>query len=112
VDIVGPFPEAAGRLKFLIVAVDYFTKWVEAKPLATITVANVKKFIWEHIICHFGVPQYLVSDNGRQFADVKLQEWGTKLNIKQIFTFVTHLQGNRQAEHINRSIMNFIKTRL
>jgi uncharacterized membrane protein len=66
VDIVGSFPEAAGSLKFLIVAVDYFTKWVEAKPLATITPANVKKFLWEHIVCRFGVPLYVVNDNGRQ----------------------------------------------
>ncbi|KAI3827780.1 hypothetical protein L1987_01863 [Smallanthus sonchifolius] len=37
INIVGPFPEAVGRVKFLIVAIDYFTKWIEAKPLATIT---------------------------------------------------------------------------
>jgi hypothetical protein len=37
IDIVGPFPKAPGRIKFLLVAIDYFTKWIEAKPLATIT---------------------------------------------------------------------------
>jgi transposase InsO family protein len=112
VDIVGPFPEAAGRLKFLIVAVDYFTKWVEAKPLATITAANVKKFLWEHIICRFGVPLYLVSNNGKQFADGKLQEWCQELNIKQIFTSVAHPLGNGQVERTNRSIVEGIKARL
>ncbi|XP_022007353.1 uncharacterized protein LOC110906547 [Helianthus annuus] len=64
VDIVGPFPLAAGKLKYLIVAIDYFTKWVEAKPLAKITAENAKKFLWEHIVCRFGLPLYLVSDNG------------------------------------------------
>ncbi|XP_076909572.1 uncharacterized protein LOC143566891 [Bidens hawaiensis] len=74
IDIMGPFPEAPGRVKFLLVAIDYFTKWVEAKPLAHIMAANVKKFLWEYIICRFGLPQTLVSDNGTQFADKNLQE--------------------------------------
>ncbi|KAL0303498.1 UNVERIFIED_CONTAM: hypothetical protein Sradi_6217900 [Sesamum radiatum] len=44
-DIVGPFPLAAGQRKFLLVAIDYFTKWVEAEPLARITEGEVMKFI-------------------------------------------------------------------
>ncbi|XP_022004371.1 uncharacterized protein LOC110901923 [Helianthus annuus] len=75
VDIVGPFPLAPGKLKYLIVAIDYFTKWVEAKPLAKITAENAKKFLWEHIVCRFGLPLYLVSDNGTQFTDRVLQDW-------------------------------------
>jgi hypothetical protein len=67
-DIVGPFPEAAGRLNFLTVAMDYFTKWVEAKLLATITAANVKEILWEHIICRFGcryIWSVTMDDNSR-----------------------------------------------
>ncbi|XP_022030653.1 uncharacterized protein LOC110931577 [Helianthus annuus] len=94
VDIVGPFPPAPGKLKYLIVAVDYFTKWVEAKPLAKITADNAKKFLWEHIVCRFGLPLYLVSDNGTQFTDRIFQEWCTHLHIQQIFTSVAHPQGN------------------
>ncbi|XP_076886533.1 uncharacterized protein LOC143536430 [Bidens hawaiensis] len=55
IDIMGPFPEAPGRVKFLILAIDYFTKWVEAKPFASITVASIKKFLFEFIICRFGI---------------------------------------------------------
>ncbi|GJX44994.1 reverse transcriptase domain-containing protein, partial [Tanacetum coccineum] len=51
IDIAGPFPEGPGKVKFLIVAMDYFTKWIEAKPVATITGNQVKKFVWENI--HF-----------------------------------------------------------
>nr|KYP59627.1 Gypsy retrotransposon integrase-like protein 1 [Cajanus cajan] len=50
IDILGPFPLAKGQCKFLVVAVDYFTKWIEAEPLATITAANVQKFVWKNII--------------------------------------------------------------
>ncbi|KAL0410829.1 UNVERIFIED_CONTAM: hypothetical protein Slati_3672600 [Sesamum latifolium] len=75
IDIVGPFPLAAGQRKFLLVAVDYFTKWVEAEPLARITEGEVMKFIWKNIICRFGIPREIISDNGRQFQGRKIQEW-------------------------------------
>ncbi|KAK9049882.1 hypothetical protein SSX86_031149 [Deinandra increscens subsp. villosa] len=112
IDIVGPFPEAAGRVKFLIVAVDYFTKWVEAKPLASITGQQVKKFVWEHIICRFGLPLCIVSDNGKQFADNPFREWCEELAISQTFTSVAHPQANGQVERMNRSIVEGIKMRL
>nr|KYP54877.1 Gypsy retrotransposon integrase-like protein 1 [Cajanus cajan] len=50
IDILGPFPMAKGQVKLLIVVVDYFTKWIEAEPLATITATNVQKFVWKNII--------------------------------------------------------------
>nr|GEZ06134.1 hypothetical protein [Tanacetum cinerariifolium] len=56
IDIAGPFPEGPGKVKFLIVAMDYFTKWIEAKKVATITVSQVKKFVWDNIVCRFGLP--------------------------------------------------------
>ncbi|GJZ73925.1 reverse transcriptase domain-containing protein, partial [Tanacetum coccineum] len=49
IDIAGPFPEGPGKVKFLIVAMDYFTKWIEAKPVATITGNQIKKFVWDNI---------------------------------------------------------------
>ncbi|GJX36170.1 reverse transcriptase domain-containing protein [Tanacetum coccineum] len=56
IDIVGTFPEGPGKVKFLIVAVDYFTKWIEVKPVTTITGNQVKKFVWDNIVCRFGQP--------------------------------------------------------
>ncbi|GJR50972.1 reverse transcriptase domain-containing protein [Tanacetum coccineum] len=69
IDIVGPLPEAPGKVKFLIVAVDYFTKWVEGKPLASVTGKCVERFVWEHTVCCFGIPQMIVSDNKKQFEE-------------------------------------------
>ena len=66
-DILDPFPVGTRQMKFLVVGIDYFTKWVEAEPLAGITQQNVKNFVWKNILCRFGVPRVLVSDNGRQF---------------------------------------------
>nr|GEW02415.1 reverse transcriptase domain-containing protein [Tanacetum cinerariifolium] len=69
IDIAGPFPEGPEKFKFLIVSMDYFTKWIEAKAVATITGGQVKKFIWDNIVCRFGIPGEIISDNGKQFAD-------------------------------------------
>uniref|UniRef100_A0A2N9GFI7 Uncharacterized protein n=1 Tax=Fagus sylvatica TaxID=28930 RepID=A0A2N9GFI7_FAGSY len=66
-DIMGPFPIGRRQLKFLVVAIDYFTKWVEAEPLATITEKSIQSFVWKAVICKFGIPRVLVSDNGKQF---------------------------------------------
>ena len=64
IDIVGPFPTGKGHKKFLIVAIEYFTKWVEAEPVETITEKRVIDFLWKNIICRFGLPRVLISDNG------------------------------------------------
>nr|GEU70962.1 reverse transcriptase domain-containing protein [Tanacetum cinerariifolium] len=55
IDIAGPFPEGPGKVKFLIVAMDYFTKLIEAKAVATIIDGQVKKFVWDNIVCRFAV---------------------------------------------------------
>ncbi|KAK9073364.1 hypothetical protein SSX86_007688 [Deinandra increscens subsp. villosa] len=112
IDIVGPFPEAAGRVKFLIVAVDYFTKWTEAKAVASITGQHVKKFVWEYIVCRFGLPLHIVSDNGKQFADDPFRGWCEELGIIQVFASVAYPQANGQVERINRSLIEGIKARL
>ena len=63
---MGPFPKAVRNKKYLLVCTDYFTKWVEAEPLANIRDVDVKRFIWKNIVTRFGVPYTLISDNGLQ----------------------------------------------
>ena len=110
--MLGPLPEAPGKVKFVIVAVDYFTKWIEAKPLAKTTGKDVKKFVWENIICRFGLPGIIVTDNGTNFVNDPLKGWCEKLKIKQINTVVAHPQANGLVERANKSLMHGIKTRL
>nr|GEX92773.1 reverse transcriptase domain-containing protein [Tanacetum cinerariifolium] len=59
-NMIKPFLEGPGKVKFLIVVMDYFMKWVEAKAVATITGGQVKKFVWDNIVCRFeiGMPTY------------------------------------------------------
>ncbi|GKB07869.1 reverse transcriptase domain-containing protein [Tanacetum coccineum] len=112
IDILGPFPEGQGKVKFLIVAIDYFTKWIEAKPMATISGNQVNKFVWENIVCRFGLPGEIISDNGKQFRDKPFKDWCEKLNIKQRFASVKHPQTNGQVERANRSLREGIQARL
>ncbi|XP_071916083.1 uncharacterized protein [Coffea arabica] len=111
-DIIGPFPRAPGNYAYVVVAVDYFTKWVEAKPLKSITGAAVQKFFWKNVICRFGLPRVVISDNGRQFADNPFRAWCENLRITQHFTSVEHPQANGQAENFNRTLFHGLKTRL
>jgi ribonuclease HI len=112
VDIVGPFPLAPGQLKFLIVGVDYFTKWIEAEAVAKITAERVKKFYWKKIICRFGLPRCIVSDNGTQFASSTVVDFCKHLGIQTNFASVIHPQANGQAESANKVILNGIKKKL
>jgi hypothetical protein len=63
-DLLGTLPPAQGNLKYVVIVVKYFSKSIEAKPLATITSAIVQKFFWQNIVCRFGVPKAITVDNG------------------------------------------------
>ena len=63
-DILGPFPTRTRQMKFLVVGITYFTKWVKAKPLAKITEKSIKFFVWKNIVYHFRIPRVLVLDDG------------------------------------------------
>ena len=62
---MGPFPLRKKQLKFLIIVIDYFTKWVEVKPVMTTIEAKITSFVWKNIICRFGVPHVIILDNGK-----------------------------------------------
>ena len=63
-DIIGIFPKATRNKRYLLVCMDYFTKWIETEPLANIRDVDEKKFVWKNIVIQFGVPHTLISNNG------------------------------------------------
>ncbi|XP_073120769.1 uncharacterized protein [Henckelia pumila] len=111
-DIVGPFPISMGKRKFLLVAVDYFSKWVEAEPLPKITDREVPNFLWKNIVCRFGIPHRLVSYNGRQFCGANVRSLCQEMKIEQVFTSGAYPQGNGQVEVTNRTIVQALETRM
>nr|GEU80122.1 protein NYNRIN-like [Tanacetum cinerariifolium] len=109
---VGPLPEDPGKVKFVIVVVHCFPKWIKAKPLAKITAKEVKKFVWDNIVCRFGLPRIIVKDNDTNFVNYPFKSWCKQLNIQQINIDVAHPQANGLVERENRSLMEGIKTKL
>jgi len=55
-------------MKYLVISIGYFTKWIKAGPVAQITTHKIQHFVWKNIVCRFKIPKRLVSDNGTQFA--------------------------------------------
>ncbi|XP_074323716.1 uncharacterized protein LOC141660626 [Apium graveolens] len=110
--IFGPYSVASGQRKFILVAIDYFTKWIGAKALAKITTKKISQFFWENMICRFGIPRILVTDNGRQFDNAEFREYYDDNSIELRFTSVAHPQSNGQAEVANRIILDGLKKRV
>jgi transposase InsO family protein len=103
--LLGPLPPAQGNLKYVIVVVEYFSKWIEEKPLATITFAKVQKFFWQNIVCHFGVPKAITVDNGTQFDDETFKDLCDRIGTKIHFASVRHPESNGLVERANGIIM-------
>ncbi|KAK8957146.1 hypothetical protein KSP39_PZI000272 [Platanthera zijinensis] len=112
IDILGPLPVVSGQRKFIIMAIDYFTKWVEVEPLAKITEENAKQFVWKNIICRFGIPAIIIADNGTQFTGKSFTKLCEDLKINLRHTIVAHPQANGQIKVTNRTILKCLKTRL
>ena len=111
-DILGPFPLATGNRWFVLVTVDYFTKWAEVEAVANIWDIDVKKFVWKNIVTRFGVPNTLISDNGLQFDSRAFRNFCHDLGIMNRHSTPAYPQSNRQAEAINKTILSGLKRRL
>ena len=111
-DIVGPFPKATGNRRWLSVGTNYFTKWVEAKPLSNIRDLDAKKFVWKYIVTRFGIPHTLISDNRLQFESKAFKRYCCELGIRNRYSTPTYPHGNGQAEAVNKVIVNGLKKRL
>ena len=111
-DIVGPFPTTAAQKKFLLVATDYFSKWVEAEAYASIKDKDVKRFVWKNIECRFGIPQAIIVDNGPQFDSSAFKKFCTELHIKNLYSTPRYPQSNGQAKTTNKTLLSALKKRL
>jgi IS30 family transposase len=95
-------------LKYVVVAVEYFSKWIEAKPLATITLVMVQKFFWQNIVCRFGVPKAITVDNGTQFDAETFKDFCDRIGTKIYFASLRHPESNGLVERANDIIMTRI----
>ena len=96
----------------MLVSTDYFTKWVEAESLANNRDVDAKKFIWKNIVTRFEVPRTIILDNGLQFNNKSFRRYYCDLGITKKYSTPAYLQGNGQAEVVNKVIVNGLKKRL
>jgi transposase InsO family protein len=109
-DILGPFPRAVGGYRYLYVAIDKFTKWSEATPVVNITKASATAFL-KSIVCRFGVPNRVITNNGTQFTSQYFQEYCEDIGIQLYFASVAHPRSNGQVERANAEILRGLKIR-
>ena len=90
IDILGLFPLSSRQVKYLVVAIEYFTKLIEVEPLVSISTQKIQTFLWKNVIFKFGVPKLLISDNGTQFANKLMGQMWKEISIRQIFSSMEH----------------------
>ena len=112
INIIGALPTVKGNVKYAVVVVDYFTKWVEAEPMAAITSKKMQSFVWRFIICRYGIPQKLVSDNRKQFDSDEFKNFCNEIGIVKSFSIVVHPQSNGQVEVANKTLKHNLKANL
>jgi hypothetical protein len=95
----------------LLVAVDKFTKWVEAKPIRKLDEKTALKFV-KDIVVRFGIPHSIITDNGSNLSQEEVEEYCHHNRIRLDLASVAHPQSNGQVERTNRLILSGIKPRL
>ncbi|XP_026450790.1 uncharacterized protein LOC113350899 [Papaver somniferum] len=108
-DIIGKInPPLSKKHKYIITATEYVTKWVESIPLRGTTGATIAAFIKEYIICRFGVPKHIITDNDTPFGNKQVRELLKGYKIKQVFSTIYYPQGNGQAESTNKTLIRVL----
>ncbi|VFQ80238.1 unnamed protein product [Cuscuta campestris] len=112
IDLVGALPKSRKHARWVVVAIDYLTKWVEVKPLSRITEQQMMKFIGTNILCRFGVPEQKVTDNGTLFEGRKFTQFLKTWGIQHGKASVAYPQDNGQEENANHIVLDGIKKKL
>jgi transposase InsO family protein len=99
-----------GGYRYLYVAIDKFTKWVEVEPVCTIPARSVVKFICG-LVCSFGVHNRIITDNGSQFTSGLFREYCASAGIKICFASLAYPRSNGQAERANAKVLKGLKTK-
>jgi hypothetical protein len=110
-DMVGKFKTAPGGYTHLLIAVDKFTKWVEAKPIKKCDRKMATKFLRE-LIYRYGYPQNIITDNDTNFSKGEMSNFCEENGIQLDLASVVHPESNGQAERANQSILHGIKPRV
>ncbi|RXN19011.1 protease reverse transcriptase ribonuclease h [Labeo rohita] len=106
-DIMGPFPRSTRQNEYLLVIVDYFSKWVEVFPMRNAKATTIVRILLEEIFTRWGTPAFIVSDRGTQFTSKLLEQLCKQWQVTQKLTMAYHPQSNL-TERVNRSLKTMI----
>jgi transposase InsO family protein len=109
--MIGPFKKAQGGYTHILVAIDKFTKWIEFKPIASLTSAKVVEFI-QDIIFRFGVPNSIITDLESNFTSSEFFDFYEQKSIQIKYASVAHPRANGQVERANRMILEALKKKV
>ncbi|GKC76349.1 reverse transcriptase domain-containing protein [Tanacetum coccineum] len=107
IDFMGPFPSSRGN-KYILVAVDYLSKWVEAKALPTNDARVVVKFL-KSLFSRFGAPRAIISDRGTYFCNDKFARVMSKYGVTHRLSTPYHPQTSGQVEVTNRGLKRILE---
>ncbi|GJV78657.1 reverse transcriptase domain-containing protein [Tanacetum coccineum] len=107
IDFMGPFP-SSNRNKYVLVAIDYVSKWVEAQAFPTNDARNVVNFL-KRLFAQFGIPKALISDRGTHFCNHQMKKAMKKYGVVHRFSTANHPQTNGQVENTNRAIKHILE---
>jgi len=110
-DLVGPLQKAAGGYTHLLVAIDKFSKWIEARPITNIRSEQAVLFFTD-IIHRFGIPNVNITDNGTQFTGKNFLDFCDRHHICVSWSIVAHPRTNGQVERANCMILQRLKPRI
>ena len=110
VDIMGPLPQTEQGSKYVLVAVDYFTRWVEAYGIPNQEAMTVARKLVDEMFFRFSPPEQLHSDQGRQFESALVKEICNILGVRKTHTTSYHPQGNGMVERFNRTLLDMLST--
>eukprot|EP00731_Ephydatia_muelleri_P025168 Em0017g251a len=110
VDIMGPLPETEDGCKYVLVASDCFTRWVEVYGIPNQEATTVAKKLVDEMFCRFSPPEQLHSDQGRQFESELVKEICVLLQIRKTHTTPYHPQCNGMVERFNRTLLDMLAT--
>ena len=107
-NFIGPFPSSFSNL-YILLAVDYVCKWVEAIPTQTNDAKVVANFLRNHIFTGFGTPRALIKDGGTHFCNKLIDNVLRKYGFRHWTVLAYHLQTNGQAKVSNREIKSILE---
>ncbi|XP_047259177.1 uncharacterized protein K02A2.6-like, partial [Capsicum annuum] len=109
-DVIEPIePSASNGHRFILVAIDYFTKWVEAASYRAVTKKVVADFVRNNLICRLGVPEVIITDNGENLNSQLMKEICDQFKIVHHNSTAYRLQMNGAVEEANNNIKKILR---